>query len=114
MGYKFTQPLKGVIIIENDRGEYMSRSVEALRTMERSTGLPEPTRAMARDALQAFGLLEEKVEDDVISSDTIATIAGVKVYQDLISRVFFIVLKGTRLFGSLSDIERKIKRSIGL
>lgn len=109
--YNFTRPDKDTIVIWNDRGERSHYSVSILRSMVTSTGLPEATREMAREALQHYGLLQETQEEEILSSDTIVTIDGVKVYQDLLTRVFFFISRGARLFGSLSDIERKIKGS---
>lgn len=109
--YKYSQTLTGDIVIENDRGERRAWGVDALRIIEKSTGIADPIRDMARGALLEFGLLEEKTEEEP-SSDTIATIEGIKVYQGLFTRAFFALFKGSRLYGSLTNLERKIKKGV--
>lgn len=104
-------PFMDLIRIRNEKGEEILRSVEALRIMESSTGLPEATREMARGALQEFGLLEEKPEEEP-SSETVTTIEAVKIYQGLFTRAFFAFIRGTRLYGSLSDLEKRIKKGV--
>lgn len=116
--YKYYRSsMGGDIIIENDRGERRAWGVDALRIIEKSTGIADPIRDMAREALLEFGLLEERQEEEP-SSDTIATIEAIpgikkaKIYQGLFTRAFFTIWKGTRLYGSLSDLEKKIKRGV--
>lgn len=108
--YKYSHPFRDTIVIENDRGERKAWSVSALRIMASSTGLVDETREMARGALLKYGLLEEKKPEEEPSSDTIVTIAGIKIYQGLFTRVFFAIFGGTRMYGTLSDIEKKIKK----
>lgn len=85
-------------------------SVSILRFMVNNTGLDEATRAMARQALQTFGLLDEPKEDEIPEgSETVLTIAGVKVYQDL-GRRFFAIVRGRKVVSQYpSVIEKEIR-----
>ena len=111
MPYKYSRAITGKIIIENEETGYREEwTVETLRFAMGSKGLPGDLRAMAREALLEFGLLQEEQEEKkVIKSDTIVTIEGVKIYMDLWTRAFFYLVKGIPLFGSLSDIEKRIR-----
>jgi hypothetical protein len=83
-------------------------SVDVLQRMAASTGFLEPVREMAREALEYYDLYKE--EDPEIVSDTIVTIAGVKVYLELFGKNFLarigdLVLRRK----SISELETEIR-----
>ncbi len=109
-GYTFQKTIDGTgIYVINDREEYKEWSIAALRTMARSTGLPDHLRDLAREALASIG---ETVEEEDPASETITRLYGVKVFQTLIKgRFFFKNKKGRRVYDSdLQKLEEKIIR----
>ncbi len=100
-----------ITITNNETGEEIVRSIEALGRMRDSTGFSAPVRDMARAALDFAGK-EDKTEAD-LSSTTIVIIDGVKVYQDMRTRRFFAKVGGTPVFRTrLSELEKVIKKGV--
>jgi hypothetical protein len=86
-------------------------SIEVLRFMEKNSGLPEPVRDMAYQALAFFGKEDKGPED--YTSDTITELLGVKVYQYINKRSFFARIRGKLISRKhLSDLERAIKSEV--
>jgi hypothetical protein len=71
---------------------------------------PEPVRDMARQALETYKLLPDLEKEIELSSDTITTIEGVKVYQELTrGQRFFAKVSGRVVRSkSIGEIEKAI------
>jgi len=107
--YTFTpNSLNTCVLVEGSDGQSQSYSIEALRRLARSN--MEEYRVMSLGALKAAGLSVEDEPEKEILSDTIVTIDGVKVRQNLLTRSFIAKLSGIVFRGkSLSKLAKTIK-----
>lgn len=110
--YTYFRPMGDRIIIMNDKEQVRSYEVSELRRLAADSSEIEEIRSMALGALREFGLLGDGKQEEEPVSDTIVTIDHVKVYMGLYTRAFFAKFRGTRLYGSLSDLEKRIRKGV--
>lgn len=108
--YTYFRPMGDRIIIMNDKEKIRPYEVSELRRLASDPNEIEEIRDMALGALREFGLLGDGKQEEDPASDTIVTIDHIKVYMNLYTRAFFAIFKGTRLYGSLSDLEKRIRK----